>query len=143
MLTSGGSCAGMALLFYSLKPTGESDTASMHTGCPVIEGVLNGRPPNGSTLDPSMRSGSTRPNRLNRSGIPSSAWTTMRDAQGMLLPETYGVCRPSCLQSLDKMLRWRHETLWSELRGSDTLQILNRRVNQPMDCSHQTKEKHR
>ncbi|KAK9842984.1 hypothetical protein WJX74_005333 [Apatococcus lobatus] len=30
---------GMALLFYSLKPTGESDYSSMHTGCPVIEGI--------------------------------------------------------------------------------------------------------
>lgn len=31
--------AGMALLFYSLKPTGESDYSSMHTGCPVIDGI--------------------------------------------------------------------------------------------------------
>ena len=29
----------MALLFYSLKPKAESDPASMHTGCPVIEGI--------------------------------------------------------------------------------------------------------
>ena len=35
-----GPCAaGDALLFYSLKPDGESDVASMHTGCPVLAGT--------------------------------------------------------------------------------------------------------
>ena len=28
---------GDALLFYSLKPDGQPDTHSLHTGCPVIQ----------------------------------------------------------------------------------------------------------
>ena len=31
--------AGMALLFYSLNLDGTSDQASLHTGCPIIQGV--------------------------------------------------------------------------------------------------------
>lgn len=31
--------AGMALLFYSLDLDGGSDQASLHTGCPIIQGV--------------------------------------------------------------------------------------------------------
>ena len=30
---------GDALLFFSLKPDGKLDAASMHTGCPVVKGV--------------------------------------------------------------------------------------------------------
>lgn len=30
---------GDALLFYSMKPTGDLDPASLHTGCPVLEGT--------------------------------------------------------------------------------------------------------
>lgn len=30
---------GDALLFYSLKPDGTSDSAALHTGCPVIRGT--------------------------------------------------------------------------------------------------------
>lgn len=30
--------AGDALLFYSLKPDSSQDAASMHTGCPVLQG---------------------------------------------------------------------------------------------------------
>ena len=31
--------AGDALLFYTLKPDGSQDDASIHTGCPVLQGV--------------------------------------------------------------------------------------------------------
>ncbi|GFH16420.1 uncharacterized protein HaLaN_12837, partial [Haematococcus lacustris] len=31
--------AGDATLFYSYHPNGTMDTASMHTGCPVIKGI--------------------------------------------------------------------------------------------------------
>lgn len=31
--------AGDALLFYSIKPDGTHDPASLHTGCPVVDGV--------------------------------------------------------------------------------------------------------
>ncbi len=31
--------AGDAVLFYSYHPNGTMDTASMHTGCPVIKGI--------------------------------------------------------------------------------------------------------
>lgn len=31
--------AGDALLFYNLSPDSSQDTASMHTGCPVLQGV--------------------------------------------------------------------------------------------------------
>lgn len=30
---------GDALLFFSLKPEGKLDSASMHTGCPVVKGI--------------------------------------------------------------------------------------------------------
>ena len=32
-------CTGDALLFYSLQPGLEQDAASMHTGCPVLNGT--------------------------------------------------------------------------------------------------------
>ena len=38
MKLSGG-FAGMALLFYSLALDGGQDPASLHTGCPIIQGV--------------------------------------------------------------------------------------------------------
>ena len=30
---------GDAMLFYSLKPDGTQDPASLHTGCPVVKGI--------------------------------------------------------------------------------------------------------
>lgn len=35
----GANSAGMALLFYSLNLDGSSDSASLHTGCPILQGV--------------------------------------------------------------------------------------------------------
>lgn len=39
---------GDALLFFSLKPDGKLDAASLHTGCPVVKGVKWTGAPEGS-----------------------------------------------------------------------------------------------
>ncbi len=134
MLTSGRGCAGMALLFYSLKPTGESDTASMHTGCPVIEGV-KWTATKWIHTGPFHEEWLYTPESSDQKRDPELCLDYDEGCSGYAPPRIYGMCRPSCLRPTDE---GQHEILWIKSAHLNRLQILHRIVKttcqlQPLD----------